>query len=112
MKLSNYKRANRLTVKKWLVDELNLTPIQSEKLSDYYANGILDNCRYEFFEWQPQKSKNLLWRLTAIIVIPYMIIMLLGMPIKYLITGNSYYGRKTMDFHRKWMKNCGLNHFV
>lgn len=114
MNISNYKKAHILDVKKWLEEELELTAYQKEKLYDsQYGNGILQNTSFSFFKWQPQKSKNVFWRLTAIFVLPYMLLLFIGMPIKYLFTGNSYYGKKFINkFHTPWMTNCGLNHFI
>jgi hypothetical protein len=105
MKISNLKRAHDLEVQKWMEDNLNLNPYQKEKLRN---DEIVRFAPYYFYKIEKSKT-SFIWRLTLPLFVPYWIILFIGLPFNFLITGKWGYGRGFIDkFHSKWVRKLGL----
>lgn len=106
MKFSNLKQAFDLDVYKWLEEELQLTPYQKERLRN---EELIRFSPYFFYEKEDKKRISFLWRITIVFYFPYFILLCIFAPLKWVCTGNRYYGRKFMDtFHNKWVRKIGL----
>ncbi len=106
MKITDLERASEWDLKKWLEEELQLTPYQKNKLAD----GDLIRMSPFYFCQRPKKEKaSLLWRLSIIFFVVYYILAILFSPIKWIFTGKLGYGRNFIDnFHSKWVRKIGF----
>ena len=106
MKLSNLEPADHSEVEKWLKEKLNLSVYDKERLRN---EELVRFAPFEFYKRKKKVEGNILWRLTLLLVIPYMILLYLFLPIKMIITGEWGYGGKFMQkFHYPWMNKIGL----
>lgn len=106
MKLSRLRRASYIEVNQWLDKELKLTPYQREKLRN---DEIIRFSEYYIYKKGEKVGGNILWRLSIVPFIIYIILITCFLPIYYIITGNWGYGRKFMDkFHAPWVRKIGF----
>ena len=106
MNLSSLKRARDFEVETWLE--------KIPDLSDYQKGCIRSDefvrfAPFYFYKRNKNEKSNVLWRLTIAIVPLYLIVIICGLPINMIFTGEWGYGRAFIDnFHRKWFKKLGL----
>lgn len=107
MRLNNLKKASEYDFHKWLTEKLTLTDYQQAELRDY---EIFRFSKYEIFETIKEPPSSFLWRITLPLIPVYILIVWLVCGFKWVITGNSYLGRKFLDnFHYKWMRKLDIN---
>jgi hypothetical protein len=108
MKLSNLKRAHDFDVRNYLKERYQLSDYQWEKM---YDDEFPRHSGFFVFTYEKQKNSGLLWRLTLPLIIPYYLIILLYVLIKWLITGDRYLSEKSqlIKFHRKWVGKLGID---
>ena len=105
MNLVNLKRVNHYDVNKWLEKEIrDLTPYQKQRIWD---DEIARRAPFYFME-KRKRSKNILVRLTLIFVPPVFIILAMGLPFNFILTGNWGYSDKSMGWYGKWLAAIGL----
>lgn len=101
---SNLKKVSYYQFKDHIRDKLDLTPYQKEKLDD-----ILEYSGYHIYERNSDKKASILWRLTIVFALPYILVLYIFLPIKFIITGEWGYGSKFLDnFHNPWFKKIGI----
>lgn len=101
---SNLKKVSYFEFRDHIKEKIELTPYQKEKLND-----MLDYSGYYIYKNNNDKKSNILWRITIVFVLPYILFMYIFLPIKYIITGEWGYGHKFLDnFHNPWFKKIGL----
>jgi hypothetical protein len=106
MKLSQLRKAWDSEVEQWLSESLDLTPYQKEKLRD---REIVRFSEFYFYKMPEKKKINPLWRLTIVFYLPYVLLLIIFNPFKWLLTGQWGYGQKFLDkFHSKWVRKIGL----
>ena len=106
MKFYRLQKASEYDFIKFLEDKINLTAYQKEKLRD---NEILRFSKYEIYTAAKAESK-FIWRLTILFVIPYILLMYLFLPIKFIFTGTWGYGGKFIEnFHKPWFRKLNLD---
>lgn len=106
MRLSNLKEVYGTEIRKYLIDRYNLTSYQASKL---YDDDFPRDSPYVIYGYEEEKNGGLFWRLTLPFIIPYYILMLIFVLIKWLVTGNRYFEEKQLRFHRFWMRKLGIN---
>lgn len=106
MKISNLKRANDHEVEEWLVSQLDLNPYQKSRLREM---EIVRFSSFYFYKREKDIKLNILWRLTIIFWVLYIVCLMIIVPIKWMITGKSYLGRNYLDnYHYKWQRKIGI----
>jgi hypothetical protein len=108
MKLSNLKKAHDSDVRNYLKERYQLSDYQSSKM---YDDEFPRHSGFFVFTYEKQKNGGLLWRLTLPLIIPYFLLIVLYVLIKWLITGNRYFSEYSLllKFHRKWIKKLGID---
>lgn len=108
MKLSNLKQASSFDFRNYLEKNYELTSYQWSKM---YNDDFPRTGPFYVFKYEQQKNAGLIWRLTLPLIIPYYIIIILYVLIKWLLTGNRYFSedKPLLKFHRKWMKKLGID---
>jgi hypothetical protein len=108
MKLSNLKKAHDFDVRNYLKERYQLSHYQWEKM---YDDEFPRHSGFYVFTYEKQKNGGLIWRLTLPLIIPYYLIILLYVLIKWIVTGDRYFSedKSFIKFHRKWMKKLGIN---
>ena len=108
MKLSNLKKASDFDVRNYLKETYQLSDYQWSKM---YDDEFPRHSPFYVFEYEKQKNGGLIWRLTLPLIIPYYLIILLYVLIKWIVTGDRYFSddKSFIKFHRKWMKKLGIN---
>jgi hypothetical protein len=104
MGLYGYEKVSVNEVDDWLrKSKLKLTPQQIRDLSNY---EIARFAPFDFYKrCKPVKS---IWiRLSAIFLLPTLILLLIGLPLNYLITGIWGYSDK-FGWYGKWARACGF----
>ncbi len=106
MNFSNLHKAHDYEVNTWLADRLSLTPYQM----DILRTKELVRCGpYRFYKQRQKEPVSILWRLTLIFVPIYWIIMFIGLPINFTITGRWGYSQTFVDkFHGPWFNKLKL----
>ena len=55
-----------------------------------------------------KKTNNVLMRLSIILMLPIFILLIIGLPFNYFITGNWGYCPEDLKWYSKWVTNCGF----
>ena len=104
MRILNLKKAHDLDVQKWIFESIpELTAYQKQKIRD---NEIVRFAPFEFME-HTEKVNNIFLRLSIIFIIPVFILLMIGLPINFIITGSWGYNKR-FDWFAKWVRSCGL----
>jgi len=100
MNLHNLQKVPDYKVKKWLEESIrDLTPYQKQKMFD---DEIVRWSPFEFYEKRKVVS-NFWFRLT-IIFIPFVwLILAIGLPVKFIISGQWGYEKKTIQWYDTWI---------
>lgn len=106
MNFSNLKKASDFDVKKWLEEELKLTPYQKDLI---YKNELVRFAPFYFYETKQKEKISFLWRLTILLFPIYYLVALIGLPINMIITGKWGYGQDFLEkFHYSWLNKLKL----
>jgi len=103
MRLINLKRIDNYEVEKWLEDKIpELTTYQKERIRD---DEIVRFAPFYFYK-RRKKVNNVFIRLSAIFIIPVFLVLIIGLPFNFLITGN--WGYSGLKWYSKWTNACGI----
>lgn len=105
MGLLNLKKASNIEVENWLLKKIpNLTKEQMRFIRD---DEIIRFSPYRFYK-RGKKTKNVFVRL-SIIFIPFVFIVLaIGLPFNYFITGYWGYDDNKINWLTNWLSSCGI----
>ena len=104
MRIYALKKVWDRDVVKWIEKSIpELTPYQKEKIRD---NEIIRFAPFYFME-RTKKVESIWVRLSAIFLLPVLILLLVGLPFNFLITGRWGYSEK-MRWYGKWVSSCGI----
>jgi len=103
MRLINLKRASNFEVQKWIEESIpELTKYQKNKIID---DEIVRLAPYEFYK--RGKKVDSIWVRLSVVFIPIAwMILLIGLPFNFFITGKWGYGK--IEWFCKWTTMCGL----
>lgn len=105
MNLINLERANDYKVEEWLEKSIpELTPYQKQHIRDH---EIIRFAPFYFMK-KRKKHKNILLRLTVIFVPPVFILLAVGLPFNFILTGIWGYSYKSVEWYGKWLAAIGL----
>lgn len=101
MKLHQLQRTSDYKVREWMVKELELTPYQKNKL---YQHETIRFAPFYFYERRQKEKVSILWRFTIMPFLICTLILFIGLPFTFLVTGKWGYSQKVYDnFYGKWM---------
>jgi hypothetical protein len=104
MRLIDLKKCENLSVENWLIENIpELTVYQKEKIRD---NEIVRFAPFYFME-RNKKVNNILLRFSIIAIPPILLLLIIGLPFNYFITGKWGYSYK-MRWFGKWISACGI----
>ena len=100
MNLHNLQKVPDYRVKKWLEESIrDLTPYQKQKIFD---DEIIRFSPFEFYE--KRKVVSSFWIRLTIIFIPFVwLLLFIGLPFKFIVTGQWGYGKKMLNWYDKWV---------
>lgn len=103
MKLHDLEKVNTQEYKDFLINELNLSPYQKDKLNN---NKILENSKYIIMKkYDKVEDSNILWRLTVIFLPIYYITVFITCIFNYFIFGKFACNWKFLyKVDKKWFK--------
>jgi len=101
--LHNYKKADNIDVKNWLITKLQLTDYQKELVN----NEFIRESPFEFMEDKPI-VKNFWWRCSIILYPIVTIILYCTLPFKFLISGRWGYSYENLKWYDNWKFKIGL----
>lgn len=105
MNLVNLKRVSDYQVKDWLENHIkDLSPYQKEWIEN---EQIIRFAPFYFMEKRP-KVNNVFLRFTIIFMIPILLLLIIGLPFNFFITGSWGYSDSKMKWFSKWVASCGL----
>lgn len=105
MNLINLKQVNNFQVHEWLENNIReLTVYQKESI----RNDEIIRCAPFYFMEYREKTNNIFLRLSIIFILPVALILILGLPINFIVTGRWGYEMKYFNWYSKWAKACGL----
>lgn len=103
MKLINLKKTSNYKVSRWLEESIpELTAYQKEMIRD---ERLIRSAPFEFYA-RREKVNNIFVRLSVIFVPIALIVLLLGIPFNFFVTGN--WGYQRIEWFSKWTSACGL----
>ncbi len=106
MKLSRLIEVDRYELENWLAEELNLTQYQKDKL---HRDEIFRFSDFYFYKEKPEINTSLLFRLTIIFIIPFIVLMFVILPILWIFTGKWGYPERWLRvFFYNWIYKLGL----
>lgn len=107
MKLHNLKKASDYEVKEWIFKSIpNLTQHQKTTISDDY-NCMIRRAPFEFYK-KKKKVNNFFIRLTIVPFVFVYLLLLLGLPFNFILTGMWGYSSKTINWFDKWRHYIGF----
>jgi hypothetical protein len=105
MNLINLKKVSDYQVQEWLEKKIReLTPYQKKCIRD---EQIIRFAPFYFME-RRKKTNNILLRFTIIFILPVLLLLFIGLPFNFFITGTWGYGYEKMKWYSKWTSSCGL----
>lgn len=105
MNLVNLKKVSDREVRMWLEDSIkDLSPYQREYIRD---KEIIRFAPFYFME-KREKVNNVLLRFTILFILPVLLVLIVGLPFNFLITGCWGYDHNKMKWFSKWVSSCGL----
>lgn len=104
MRLYDLQKVWDSDVVKWLEDSIpELTAYQKKNIRD---KEIVRFAPFYFMK-RTKKVNNKLTRFSVIFLLPVLILLLIGLPINFFITGKWGYSEK-MRWYGKWVNACGF----
>ena len=104
MRLFDLKKVWDSDVEKWLIESIpELTAYQKEKIRD---SEMVRFAPFYFME-RNKKVKNVLLRFSIIAMPPVLLLLIIGLPFNFFVTGRWGYSDK-MRWYGKWVSACGL----
>lgn len=98
MNFRNIEKASSYEVKEWLIKELKLNDYQIQKLN---RESIIEDS--PFYISKEKKYQSNIWLRLSIIFYPVVVLLLIiGLPINYIITGRWGYSNK-FNFILNWI---------
>lgn len=98
MNFRNIKQASNYEVRRWLIKELKLNDYQIQKLN---RENIIENGHFYIFE--DKKYQSNIWLRLSIVFYPIVwLLLFIGLPINYIVTGRWGYNRK-WNFIINWI---------
>jgi hypothetical protein len=105
MNLVNLKRVSDYQVIDWLESHIkDLTPYQKEWIRN---QEIVRFAPFYFME-RRKKVNNIFLRFTIIFMLPVLLLLIIGLPFNFFITGYWGYSDNKMRWYSKWVSACGL----
>lgn len=100
MNLHNLQKVPDYKVKKWIEESIReLTPYQIQKMFD---DEIVRFSPFEFYE--ERKVVSNFWIRLTIVLIPFVwLILFIGLPFKFIATGQWGYSKKMINWYDKWV---------
>lgn len=106
MNLVNLKRVPDYRVKEWLEGNIkDLTPYQKERMRN---DEIVRFAPFYFME-QKSKVNNVFLRLTIIFMLPVLLLLIIGLPFNFIVTGSWGYSHGKMRWYGNWVSSCGIS---
>lgn len=104
MRLYDLQKVWDSDVVKWLEDSIpELTAYQKEEI----RNKEIVRFAPFYFMKRTKKVNNILTRFSVIFLLPVLILLIIGLPINFFITGKWGYSER-MRWYGKWVSACGL----
>lgn len=105
MKIINLQKVSDYKIEEWLEKNIkNLTPYQKE----WIRNEEIVRFAPFYFMQRRKKTKNILLRFSIIFMFPIFLLLIIGLPFNFFITGNWGYNYEKMKWYSKWATSCGL----
>jgi hypothetical protein len=105
MNLINLQKVSDYRVQEWLEKNIKeLTPYQKQRIHD---DKIIRFAPFYFME-RRKKTNNILLRFSIIFMLPVFLLLIIGLPFNFFITGSWGYSDGKMRWYSKWIASCGL----
>ena len=104
MRLFDLEKVWDVDVERWLEKSIpELTSYQKERI----RNDEIVRFAPFYFMRRTKKVNNILTRFSVIFLLPVFILLIIGIPFNFFITGKWGYSEK-MRWYGKWVHSCGL----
>ena len=105
MRIVSLKECFSSDVQKWFFDNIpNITDYQKEKMRE---DEMIRFAPFYFME-KGKKVDNILVRFSIIFMLPVLILLIVGLPFNFFITGRWGWEYKFVRWFGKWMRACGM----
>ena len=103
--LVNLKKVEDYRVRDWMQNSIpELSPYQKELMRN---REIVRFAPFEFME-RRKKVNNVFLRLSIVFMLPVLLILIVGLPFDFVITGSWGYDHEKIKWYSKWVSACGL----
>lgn len=105
MNIINLQRVPDYKVSEWINKKIpELTSYQKERINN---DEIIRFAPFYFME-RRGTTNSVLLRLSIIFMLPVLILLIIGLPFNFIITGSWGYSDGKMRWYSKWVSSCGL----
>ena len=103
MALHNLKKTPDYKVREWLEKSIpELTPYQKERIRN---DEIIRWAPFDFYE-RRKPVKSIWWRLSIIAVAFFWVVLFVGLPLNFIVTGN--WGYNKLNWFDTWLNKIGF----
>jgi hypothetical protein len=104
---SRLTKASDYEVSDWIKKEFELS---NQQIYRAYDRESVRFSNLEFYKRKQKENSSLLWRLTLPLFGLYWVLLFIGLPISFIITGEWGYNQKFLDnFHYRWCEKLNVN---
>ena len=105
MNLINLQKVSDYRVQDWLDKKIkDLTPYQKEWIRN---EEIVRFAPFYFME-RRKKTNTILLRFTIVFMLPILLLLIVGLPFNFFITGSWGYNFEKMKWYSNWTSKCGF----
>ncbi len=105
MNLIDLEKVSDYKVEEWIEKSIpNLTDYQKQVIRD---KEIVRFSPY-YFMVRRKKTNNIFIRFTILFMLPVLLLLIIGLPFNYFITGSWGYKSERMKWYGRWVNSCGF----
>lgn len=106
MRLTNLTKAHTYEVEKYLKEKLDLTDYQYSRMKQ---DEFVRFSKYEFYKWDKESQPNILWRMSIVLYLLFVLFLYLFLPFTFILRGEWGYGQKFYDnVYAKWRRKLRI----
>ena len=110
MKSARYKEVSSVEINKWLCDNIpELSEYQKQYIRGDSYTSLAVESPFIYYRFTTKTKVSIIWRLTAILIPLFVLLLVTLSPIKFILTGEFGYSRTLYSkVYQGWCRRAGL----